>query len=74
MPSILVRGLKPQVVQRLKERARRNGRSLQGEARLLLERSAGSENIHAILDRWQRRFARRRFVPTVNLIRRDRNR
>jgi plasmid stability protein len=39
-PSILVRGLDPKTVQRLKARARINGRSLQQEIQEILERAA----------------------------------
>jgi hypothetical protein len=40
MSSILVRGLAQKTVERLKERARLNGRSLQQEVKALLERAA----------------------------------
>lgn len=40
-PSILVQGLYPKTVQRLKERARVNGRSLELEIQEILERAAG---------------------------------
>jgi plasmid stability protein len=40
MGSILVRGLGQKTIERLKERARLNGRSLQQEAKALLERAA----------------------------------
>jgi plasmid stability protein len=42
MPDILIRNLDEQVVKRLKQRAKQNHRSLQSEAKLLLERAAGS--------------------------------
>jgi len=41
MPDVLIRGLDAKVLKRLKARAKQNGRSLQSEARLLLERAAG---------------------------------
>jgi len=77
MPDILVRGLKPQTVERLKARAKRDGRSLQGEAKHVLEQAAGadSEEIAAILDRWKKRFAGRRSADSsAELIREDRDR
>lgn len=40
MSQILVRDLDPDVVKRLKERAKRNHRSLQAEVRLILENAA----------------------------------
>jgi plasmid stability protein len=74
MPGIVVRGLSPKTIQRLKDRAKRNGRSLQGEAKRLLEQSAGAEDVAALLDRWKDRFANRRFSPSAGLIREDRAR
>lgn len=40
MPEILVRNLDEAVVEQLKTRARSNGRSLQGELKLILEQAA----------------------------------
>ncbi len=74
MPGIFVRGLKAKTIKRLKDRAKRNGRSLQSEAKLLLERSAGSEDVRAVLDRWKERFDKRRFKSSADLIREDRTR
>ena len=61
---------------RLKLRAERNGRSLQGEARLLIERGGGRgrEEIAAMLDRWGRRFGDRKLARSVDLIREGRKR
>jgi plasmid stability protein len=74
--DILIRGLDAQAVKRLKTRAKRHGRSLQSEARLLLEQAAGSgtEEIAAMLDRWKERFAGRKFSSSAKLIRQDRDR
>jgi plasmid stability protein len=76
MPDILIRGLDPQALKRLKARAKRNGRSLQSEARTVLENAAGADTdkVAAMLDGWKRRFAGRRFSDSVDLIREDRNR
>jgi len=74
MPGIFVRGLKAKTVKRLKDRARRNGRSLQSEAKLLIEQSAGSDDVRTLLDRWKQRFAGRKFASSVGLIREDRAR
>lgn len=76
MPDILIRGLEPETIRQLKVRAKRHGRSLQSEAKLLLEQAAGSgsQQIVAMFDRWQRRFAGRRFSSSVRLIREDRKR
>ena len=76
MPDILVRGLDEETVKRLKARARRHGRSLQGEAKLVLEQAAGmgAEEVAAMLDGWKSRFAGRRFADSAALIREDRER
>ena len=41
MGSILVRGLDQKTIERLKERARLNGRSLQQDVKEILERASG---------------------------------
>ena len=76
MPDILIRGLDERTLKRLKARAKRHGRSLQSEARLLLEQAAGADpgEIAAMLDGWKRRFRGRKLSSSVALIREDRNR
>ena len=76
MSQILVRNLDPRAVKRLKVRAKQHGRSLQGEAKLLLERAAGvsTEEIADMLGGWKQRFAGRRFAGSARLIREDRKR
>jgi len=63
--------LDARTLKRLKARARRNGRSLQNEAKLVLEQMAGDgpDEIAAMLDRWKQRFAGRRFRGSEDLIR-----
>ena len=76
MAQILVRNVDPKAVERLKARARRHGRSLQSEVKVLLERAAGigAEEVAAMLADWQKRLAGRRFVSSAKLIREDRHR
>ena len=84
MPDILIRGLAPRTVKRLKDNARRNGRSLQCEAKLLLERAAAADRaaVARVLAGWKARFGgrgrrrrRRRFSSSsVELIREGRER
>jgi plasmid stability protein len=76
MPDILVRGLDAEKIKRLKARARQNGRSLQSEARRLLEQAVdvGTDQIDAVLDRWKKQFAGRKFSGSAKLIREDRRR
>lgn len=76
MADILIRGLNDKALKQLRARARRHKRSLQSEARLALERAAGAtgEEVAAMLDRWQQRFAGRKFARSVDLVREDRKR
>ncbi|NLE57312.1 MAG: TraY domain-containing protein [Planctomycetes bacterium] len=76
MSDILIRGLDAQTLKRLKARARRNGRSLQNEAKLLLEQAAGvgADEIADMLEGWKKRLAGRRFRRSEDLIREDRDR
>ncbi|MFO7899026.1 MAG: hypothetical protein R6V58_08195 [Planctomycetota bacterium] len=76
MSDILIRGVDAEAVKRLRARAKRHGRSLQSEARLVLERAAGAdaEEITAMLDGWKQRFAGRTFSRSAKLIREDRKR
>ena len=76
MPDLLIRGVDAKVVQRLKRRAKRNGRSLQGEAKTVLEQASGAstERVEAILARWKPVFAGQKLDSTADLIREDRDR
>jgi antitoxin FitA len=76
MPDLLIRGLEPETIDRLKARAKRHGRSLQSEVKRLIEQvsGGGSQHLTAMLDRWQRQFAGRKFVSSTRLIREDRRR
>ena len=78
MAQILVRDLDEAVVVRLKERARDNHRSLQGEVKAILEEAAGqatNAEIEAILDRWQHYWQQqgKTFSDSAELIREDRD-
>jgi plasmid stability protein len=74
MPDLLIRNVDPAVVDRLKARARRHRRSLQAEARELLEQAAGSEDLHHLLDAWEQRLAGRSCTSSAEAIREDRER
>ena len=75
MPDILIRGLDPQALKRLKARAKRHGRSLQGEARSVLENAAGQSVVEVLTSarQWRKKLGRH-FESSVELIREDRSR
>ena len=77
MAQLLVRDLDPAVVARLKEQARQNHRSLQGEVKAILEQAAATatrDEALAMIDKWQRRWGDRVFSDITRLIREDRDR
>lgn len=74
MPDILIRDVDGATLVRLKRRARRHGRSLQSEAKLLIEQAAGCDDVSELLETWERRLGGRRFASSVGLIREDRDR
>ncbi len=75
MADILVRGVDDQAMKRLKARAKRHGRSLQGEARIVLESAAGQSvaEVLASARQWRKKLGRR-FDDSAELIREDRER
>jgi plasmid stability protein len=76
MGQILVRGLDEKVVERLKARARENGRSLQSEVKLILEQAArvDMETGLNLANDIRKSFKGRKLTDSVDLIREDRNR
>lgn len=75
MSDILVRGLNAETLKRLKARAKRHGRSLQGEAKTVLENAAGlsmAELLEAARG-WRKKLGRR-FDDSAEMIREDRQR
>ena len=76
MPNILVRDLRAETTKRLKERARRHGRSLQAEVKSVLEQVAGKtlEEVLAEAASMRRRFQSRPMADSCDLIREDRER
>lgn len=76
MAQLLIRNLKPETVEKIKKRAKSHNRSLQGEAKLILEEATSynidearklSEKIRAGLEGTE-------FTDSSELIREDRNR
>jgi antitoxin FitA len=77
MAQILVRNLEPEVVERLKERARIRGHSLQAEVAQILREASRKKTMaeaRAEAEEIQRMFAGRRFPDSAELIREDRDR
>ena len=76
MGSILVRGLDQKTVKYLEERAHLNGRSLQQEAKALLERAAETftmREARRVSELWRGRLGERRFCDSTQSIRQDRD-
>jgi plasmid stability protein len=76
MSSIVVRGLDQKTIERLKERARLNGHSLQQEVKALLERAADTltmREARRLSERWRRRLGGRSFSDSAHMIREDRD-
>ncbi len=76
MPDILVRGVEPEALERLKARAAQSGRSLQAEAKLVLELASqtGREEVARRAAALRRRLASRSHTDSVTLLRADRRR
>ena len=76
MPQILIRNLEPEVVEKLKLRAKRHGRSLQGEARQILTQSAGlcAGEAQKRSRQWHKKLSGRKFGNTTSMLRKDRDR
>ncbi len=76
MAQILVRDLDEGLVQRLKNRARRDGRSLQAEVKEILEQAAkvDMQSARELAAAIRHGFKGRQFDDSVHLIREDRDR
>jgi antitoxin FitA len=74
--QMLVRDLPPEVIERLKERARSNGRSLQKEVRAILEGAARTYTMaeaREVSASWHERLAGIEHSDSAELIREDRD-
>lgn len=76
MTKLVVRDLNPEVVARLEVRARTHGRSLEAEAKAILEAAAPlpREEAYRIAQESQRRLAGRIMSDSAELLREDRER
>lgn len=76
MAQILVRNLDDRVVERLKIRAQRDGRSLQSEVKMILEQAAKADMAGAreLAEAIRKKMGNRSFDDSAKLIREDRDR
>ena len=76
MAQILVRNLDDDLVERLKKRAKRDGRSLQSEVRMILEQAARVDTaaVRELVDRIRAGSKGRGFSDSADLVREDRDR
>lgn len=76
MAQVLVRDIDEQVVERLKARAERSGRSLQVELKMILDQAARLDMIDArrLAERIRKKLSGRIHGDSVELIREDRER
>jgi len=76
MSQLLVRDLDPAVVDRLKQRAKQHGRSLQAEAKAILEAAAvlSIEDARRMAAAWRKRLSGTMVSDSANLLREDRDR
>jgi plasmid stability protein len=76
MAQVLIRGLDPKLVDRLKDRAREHGRSLEAELRSILETAAEMDfgEAKALAARIRRRLSGRAHSDSTALISEDRRR
>jgi plasmid stability protein len=78
MAQVLVRGLDDSVVERLKERARAGGRSLEAELRAVIEAAAADDRKLAatreLAARLRQRLAGRKHTDSAGLVAEDRRR
>ena len=76
MPHVLIRNITPSTLAKLKERARRRGRSLQSEMKALLEASARADagRTLALAARLRRRLSGRSHSDSAALLAEDRQR
>jgi hypothetical protein len=74
MSQLLVRDLDPKTIDRLKNRARQRGRSLQREVKMILEAAAtySIDEAYHISDDWLSRLEGKDFEDSAESIRLDR--
>jgi plasmid stability protein len=76
MAQVVIRDLDDETIRRLRARARRHGRSLQREVKLILTRAAGLSfnDARKLAQQWHKKLAGREIPDISDLIRQDRQR
>ena len=76
MAQVLIRGVAPDVMNRLKSRAQRNRRSLEAELRVILANAVAEPAVHMLAEvtRVRALFKGRTFDDSTALLREDRER
>jgi len=76
MAQVLIRDVGEDVVERLRRRAKRSGRSLEAELRLVLSRAADEDydSTRSAIERVRALFEGRCFSDSTELVREDRDR
>ncbi len=76
MARVLIRDLSQRTVERLKARAARNGRSLQAELQIIVERAAATDIVEsrAVAARIRRKLSGRKHSDSAALLADDRRR
>lgn len=76
MAQILVRDLDEEVVEQLKKRAQKGGRSLQSEVKNIIEQAArmDMESALKLVNAIRKKFKKRKMTDSTDLVREDRNR
>lgn len=75
MADLLIRNLDPEVLERLKRRAKASGRSLQSETKGILEQAAGRtlDEALAVAGVWRKKLGKRS-TDSAEALREDRDR
>jgi plasmid stability protein len=76
MAELLIRNLEPEVIKRLKLRAKQHHRSLQGELKYIVETATkmSIEEARKASNAWHKRLSDHSFSDNAALLREDRNR
>jgi plasmid stability protein len=76
MAELLIRNLEPEVIKRLKLRAKQHHRSLQGELKYIVETATkmSIEEASKASNAWHKRLSGHSFSDNATLLREDRNR